>query len=918
MGGITENLTRGELSAAVHAIGRGAGRSAFSPEYQTAIAEILAGAENAGLIRSERRVALERRIRGGVPAPESADNPVGADAEIYGFSILDGFLCTRDQSRPLLVVTWTTDFLNRVIQPPVSTADLVRARLPEKDRWLAETLEPILQTVRANIQFSGDPEDVAEMETRVLTQLVGIFRAGSDGAHRLRVHDLLHGGLEEFRQVAGDAPTDVIMIPPIHDANPVPLSFHDFAAGVLGPDGVMAMQYAEIEVGHAVSSTALPPGSRLLWFGNQIDFWGPASRPLRIAARRQTLENAEAIDVVHFPDSDGEDLIRSVPLGGDTLFVAHLGPSRCVLRVERARSWIDWFVRLRPERTWRGDVPRDAFVAVDPDEVELPWSHELFSPHGRAFRRQFLPFGAWVRLGTLGEFKVEFINGNKGLGRWRVGGHGDGAENEEEPDAGWKHGPAADSDAVRVRALRSDEIADVRNGTFDPDPDVGYYALDAGARAEWQKYLVKEGDLVFGAASLEAVSLPFRFAVVTEAAVGAIGAYEDGVTRFVFNDDTPAIARQWTVAFLQSTLADEWARALKYDELDEDFGPDQVFPNFLIPLPAPHWLSAYAQAAEAENRLATAARSIARLRAQVFEPQVDGAAAWSRLQNVSARANALNTLLGDVEDAELTIRFLHPYLIADGFRRIRTTADPEKRLRRVVELGEVTAGVLVSFWLTLERANPAGLPPALATALRERLRRGLTFGGLLQLIQQHLIPAFERSPLLPFLAASAVEAADRSLRSLNNIRNNLSHNRIPDRTAATAVLRQAEEAALDTLVALESLAVLQLVRVDQVEADPVSGRCRLFSGHVLAGDHPAGLPITDSPPDPTLVFPGHLYLRTPEGAMLPATPMFSLDPEAPEIGLGMIDRITSKVVEYRTPGTSRTWVDPNALEHLFE
>jgi hypothetical protein len=112
-----ENLTRWELAAAVHAIARGAGQSSFSPEYQTAIGEILAAAEDATLIRPEYRIALERRIRDGVPEPESAAARVGSEAEIYGFSVLDGFLHARDQSQPLLVVTWTTDFLDRVIHP---------------------------------------------------------------------------------------------------------------------------------------------------------------------------------------------------------------------------------------------------------------------------------------------------------------------------------------------------------------------------------------------------------------------------------------------------------------------------------------------------------------------------------------------------------------------------------------------------------------------------------------------------------------------------------------------------------------------------------------------------------------------------------------------------------------------------------
>lgn len=907
MGSSTKQLTRAELAAAVHAIGRAAGQSAFSPGYQAAIGEMLGRAEGASLIDAEERAALERQIREGIPHPENAEAGIRSGVEVYGLSVVDGFMRARDRSRPLLFVTWTAHFLERSIEPDVSTSDLLREHLLQKDH-LAQTLGPILNTVRENLHFYGPPEEIEQVESQILKRVADVLHAGSDGAPPPLVLNLSEQSVDELGELAGNSPVDAIVIPPIHRAKPTPPAFESFATEVLDLAPGSDLGFADIEVGPALVSATLPVGSRVLWFGNQVQHsWRPESRPACFAARRRTLQSAETMDVVHFPDADGEDRLRCVPLGGHTLFLAQLGPGHCKLRVERARSWVDWFVRLKPERTWDDDARTDAFVAVDSDEEELPWDYELFSPQGRAFRRQFLPFGAWVRLGTLGEFRDAFFDDERSVGKWWV----------EEPDEDYGEGAgAALPQTVRVRALDSTDIEKVRTGGFDPDPDIYYYRLAAAGRDDWQEYLLKEGDLVFGGSYLDEDPLSSCFAVVNQAAAGTIGVFEEGVSRFVFHEETPEAVRRWTVSFLQSPLGDQWARALKYDEVELDFFPAHIWPDFLIPLPAPHWLNAYDEAETAVERLGVSSAEFMMFRDQVFEPDSDGRAAWGRLGNIGARAAAVNLLLGNAADEELTLRFLHPYPLANGLRRVRTTVDPDKRIRRVAELGELTARTLVGFWLVLEQARPDGFPDSLAARFRRQLRSGFTFGGVLHLVQHHLIPRYESSPMAGYLDRSAVETADQSLRTLNELRNDLSHLRFPNGQKAREALKPAEAEAMKALAALEALAMLKLVRVEEVDADPVSSRCRRYAGRALAGDHPAGWPIEGSPLRATIVLERHLYLKTTEGAMHPAAPMFALDPEAPELGFGMIDRVTDEGVRYRSADSGRTWVTAVGLEHL--
>lgn len=660
-----------------------------------------------------------------------------------------------------------------------------------------------------------------------------------------------------------------------------------------------------MELAPAMILQSLPDESRLFWFGSQEDWYGRGwDRQVRVAARRVVLDATAKIDAVGFPLGDDNDMLRSVTLGGETLFVGESGQGRGRLRTERARSWVDWFVRVRPRRTWKAaDHRTDNFVPVEDDEIGLPWSHELFGSEGRTFRRQFLPFGSWQRLHALGAF------------HGASGATVDATDSTERDEPDWQP-DREEAAGTRIRAIQWNDLASLREGTFDPTLDEGHYVLSESDRDQWQELLLNEGDLVFGGTFDGQDELSHHVAPITAAAAGSIADIEDGVEWFTFHDDTPDSVRQWVTAFLLSPLGDRWARVLKYHEGSEFTWWSWRWPDFLIPIPDPHWLRAYVESEEAEARLEEGAQRIRSLRSQVFDVQPEGTAAWNRLRNVRVRASVVNRILHDIGGGEFTVRFLHPYPLANGLRRVQTTPGPPERLRRIVQLGELTAGVLVGFWVTLELSRTAGLPAPAAATLRARLRRGLTFGGLLQLVQHHLIPAFQQCALAPYIDVREVEAADRSLQHLNDLRNDLSHNRLPEGRPAAEVVGSAEASAREALAALESLAVLQLVRLETVDADPVTRSCRSFTGRALAGDHPAGWPIEDSDPPSAVVLPGHLYLRTPERVLTPASPMFSLDPEAADLGLGLLVETSERGAEYRQVDSGHTWIDPDAVEHL--
>jgi hypothetical protein len=901
MGRAADCLTHGELAGALQAIEDAAGHHSFSPEYQSALGEILTRAQAEGVVDGERCLRLLSEVSEGSVRTEPQDGTGDEDDFVLiGPTLLEGFLVGRDTNRPLLVVSWSA-----------SGPDL---SLPERDKSSSRSGGVVdalsdetkagfrrigwgFRVVRQGLPFYATLEETAELQREILATAPREYLNLEGEFTSINLSHLTTSDLH-------DEPVDVLLIPPVQATLELPEPLRSFAEDSLGATSE-AVGLAAQEIAPAFILSRLQEGSRLVWFGYQSGKHRPdETHGIRVAARRAVLQDAEALDVVHFPHMAGRDQVHFVALGGHTLSVARKGAKPCRLRVERARSWIDWFVRLRPDWTWLADPELPpAFVLVEADEDDLPWTPELFGTQARPFRREFLTFGSWATLGSLGRF--DSVENHRF--EWRP------HRAEQEEECGWD----SSAQSVRIRAIDADELGDINTGSFDPDPDEGYYELYSNERNQWEPHLLREGDLLFGWSFHGDRDLSSCIAPVRGATVGTLATIEDGIERFVFHDHTAPAVREWVGEFLVSPLGERWARVAGFLWHEDELGWQERWPDFLIPLPSPHLLRAYLGSEDTIELVFSVLNEFGRLRKSILAADIDRRGRWSRLRNLSVRSAALNLLLEGGSSEDIAVRLLHPYPVANALREARILVDPEDRLRALVGLGEVTAGVLAGFWLTLQRATAAGVSANASALLRQHLRRGLTFGGWLQLVDQHLLPEFERSALAPFLDADSVMIAIGFLQFLKEIRNDLSHSRPPCGTLPEEIVEVAEDAAVKAVVALEPLAAIQLLRVEQAVVDPLSGKCHSYTGRVLAGDHPAGWPTSASdPPPPALIFTNHLYLRTPAGAVVPANPMFALEPNIPGIGVGIIDSIMGEGVRYRRLDAPRVWVDQQARKHL--
>lgn len=229
MGTVAENLTHQELIAAVHAIERAAGQSVFSPEYQAGIRELLDRAADEGAADPERCRKLAQATELAIPNPgqEGRDETL-ENVEIYGLSVLDGFLRGRDTDRPLVLVSWTTPLSDGFTHPEwiAAFAGTEDGPAPGLSARSAKPDHPSLwktfQVIRENASFWPSTLDGEEFEKRIWDRWVQVLGERLRGeAPPVELH-LVEDGLGPLVELATQGPLDVILFPAFHSFDRLP------------------------------------------------------------------------------------------------------------------------------------------------------------------------------------------------------------------------------------------------------------------------------------------------------------------------------------------------------------------------------------------------------------------------------------------------------------------------------------------------------------------------------------------------------------------------------------------------------------------------------------------------------------------------------------------------------------------------
>jgi hypothetical protein len=82
----------------------------------------------------------------------------------------------------------------------------------------------------------------------------------------------------------------------------------------------------------------------------------------------------------------------------------------------------------------------------------------------------------------------------------------------------------------------------------------------------------------------------------------------------------------------------------------------------------------------------------------------------------------------------------------------------------------------------------------------------------------------------------------------------------------------------------------------------------------MAGDHPDGWLVESDKPLPRSVFPGALYVRTPEGDLHVANPFFRIREVRSGVStVAVLTKIEDEGPRYRSLTERESWIEPSAI-----
>jgi hypothetical protein len=872
-------FAQGELAIASWCISQATGSSVMTDAVRGALESILDLAVSDGALTNRRRNTICSRLRSGTPPRRRSPPPAPPF-----LGLIAPFLAGVEADRRCFVVG-----------APVTTAVGAASDTPTDDQHAAgiKGLVALLTTaIEGNPSYAtGSSYDQAALLDKILAILSSL------GYDATKV-DLNHaaGGVDPLAVLAGGAPVDVLVVPPIGrpDKLPVTRAIQRFV-DMLGcsPRNDLQIAASLDVILPAMVASNVAPGSRILWVGHQTTRNEPRwLDTVRGACHETLIRTCCFAEVAHF-------MFRCtpftaewiVPFGGHVLHHVHVGDGDLLLRVVKAQSWIDWFVRVRP--VWFRSPPRHespasdalAAVAVKQEDEALPWTNELFGPAGRAFRHSFLPYGRWITLGDLGDFKQVIL---------------DDTEYHWLADAG--------NDAESVPLVES--LPDIYE--FDRS-NAAEVLLDPAHRTEWEPCLLAEGDLLFQSEwDAERQELSHTLAIVPSAAAGALAPLESDLIAFAFDPSIPRPIRLWVSDFLQSPLADRWARMLNYDEGDNR----SVFywTGMLLPQPDDHLLAAYLSATDAAAKLRVAASKIDAERDKLF---AEGAEPdrWNRLRGLAARAVASDFLAETMSTDELGVRVTFPLPLGVGFRGYRSQTPHAARFRAGLLLGENAAALLGAYWLALQDT----LKQPVQRYYRQMVLRGCTFGSHLKLLEEHALLDFQHGPFGQFLLRDDFCSFIAVLRGIKRLRDQHSHHLKPSPDSAADDLDTLDRLLGSLLIGFAPFAAVQLVLVEKANNDPVTNICHSFRARRLAGDHPDGWHMAETAPRSGCLLPHVLYLsffsrehrqgnQASEPVMRPAAPFIQYREDAngaPDVGV--LQKIDADVPLYRSLLQTNAW-----------
>ena len=872
-------LSTSELLLASWAISNATGNAVPSEEVTSRVRGILELAVANGSLTSKEQEHTLTRLLHGVPPEESTALPV-APAVV----LIQRWLQEESRSKDVILLWFS-------------------CAKPEDDENHAEDSMKRIAGQVTNLlvaELSGIPTYAVDPEPEQKLIVQGTSEALSEAGYCVQSHDLSEVSLSAIRDIVPrDRPVNVVIIPPLGSfqgasVESATLAYVQDSLGVSASEREIAFCLPELIP--ALLVRELHTGSRALWFGYQSEEYASGERSeLRRVCRESLVQYGEWIELAHFWFDAAPPLAGLLVLwGGHSLHTVRVGPAQCRLRIAEIRSWVDWFTRVQPSWFSTGVLAPVAAgseflpLSLTEEDAVLPWTYELMGPAGYAFRKEFLPYGKWITLNSIGSFRSAFLEDDDDIGAYL----------------------AEDEDDEREWIPIVSSLEEARNWSV---PDADGVWMEVKSRSEWDYALLREGDLLFDYWNPEKEDLRDAFVVVGRDLAGALAPFEDsGLSSFVFGKSTEEVIREWVTQFLGSPAGDGWARIQGYDENQES----HRWEHFLVPLPSSELLDAYERTDETISRLRQTAQRLQQDRKEIFDggPTIPR---WERLRNLGIRSGAISLLLTNAPPEELPIRLSYPYPISAGLRALRSKLEADERLEVGLKLAENTTALLLAYWLILETAQCDGIPSKITNAYRNLLAKGLTFGKQLGILGQTIGTRYPDSAMATVLPPPAFRECLNSLTLPHELRNRRAHLLGPGQEDLSAAVAELDQQLMRALGALEPIAALQLLIVESADNDPITNRCSSYRARLLAGDHPDGWLVDSPAPLSHPVFPGAFYLRTPAGSLRAVNPFLRLRRRRsgpPEIGV--MNRIRERDVEYRSLIEPDSWTETAALEQV--